>query len=45
MIGYTVLYAAGARTGPKAELMKPSVLNLAVEDMLVLAAYTASLVP
>jgi len=25
--------------------MKPSVQNLAVEDMLVLAAYTASLAP
>ena len=35
----------GARTGPRAELMKSSVQNLAVEDMLALAAYTASLAP
>jgi cytochrome c553 len=35
----------GARAGTGAALMKPTVQNLTVEDMLVLAAYAASLAP
>jgi cytochrome c553 len=36
---------SGARKGVWAELMKPAVAKLSEEDMLVIAAYTASLAP
>ena len=35
----------GVRNGPWAELMKPVVAGLSVEDMVAIAAYTASLAP
>jgi cytochrome c553 len=35
----------GERVGPSNDLMKPVVVNLTIEDMLALAAYTASLAP
>jgi cytochrome c553 len=36
---------AGNRTGPGTELMKPILTNLTPEDMLAIAAYTASRKP
>lgn len=36
---------SGARAGKAAQLMRPVVINLSVEDMLSIAAYTASLRP
>ena len=35
----------GARTGTASVLMKPAVKNLAIEDMIALAAYVASPAP
>jgi len=35
----------GARTGPWSPLMAPNVVNLTIDDMVVLAAYAASLPP
>jgi cytochrome c553 len=38
-------FQQGARAGSLSALMKPAVENLAVDDMIALAAYLASLVP
>ncbi|WP_429033141.1 c-type cytochrome [Bradyrhizobium sp. I1.14.4] len=38
-------FKIGARKGANSELMKPVVENLSIEDMIALAAYTASLMP
>jgi cytochrome c553 len=35
----------GARRGPWSRLMKSAVLNLTLDDMIAIAAYTASLEP
>ncbi|HEX2655344.1 MAG TPA: c-type cytochrome [Xanthobacteraceae bacterium] len=38
-------FRSGARNGANSELMKPAVESLSIEDMIALAAYTASLEP
>jgi cytochrome c553 len=38
-------FKRGARAGPASQLMKQSVENLSIDDMIILAAYTASLKP
>jgi cytochrome c553 len=39
------VFQNGDRAGPSAVRMQPVVQNLTVDDMLALAAYTASLAP